>query len=130
MPVELRHDSASTLGKREFVRCVQRHAGRNEFPASATLGQRGRGLLRDGLLMMKRFVLLLAGAMPAMLAQDSSGNRMLSGTYRFREIAIVNFDANGNPVETVAASGAITFDGAGHYVANGSTLDSAASTRS
>ncbi len=80
--------------------------------------------------MMKRFVLLLAGAMPAMLAQDSSGNRMLSGTYRFREIAIVNFDANGNPVETVAASGAITFDGAGHYVANGSTLDSAASTRS
>jgi len=73
--------------------------------------------------MMSRcvFVLLLAGA--AAPAQDSSGNPMLKGKFQFREVAVLDVDSSGNPIETAAAFGTITFDGAGRYIVAGTFQD-------
>lgn len=57
--------------------------------------------------------------------QDTSGNGLLRGSFRFRHVAIVNLDVNFNPTEMKASYGTITFDGAGNYAITGNTLDSA-----
>jgi uncharacterized protein (TIGR03437 family) len=62
---------------------------------------------------------------------DSSGNSMLKGAYRFRQVAVVNIDQNGNPTETAAAYGVITFDGNGKYtVTNATSVDNMVSNGS
>lgn len=70
----------------------------------------------------RRFVRLAAAAAvlaallsSAALAQDSSGNSMLSGAYRFRYVATVATNTTGTVVETTAAEGVLTFDGNGNY---------------
>jgi uncharacterized protein (TIGR03437 family) len=59
---------------------------------------------------------------PLTYAQDTSGNSLLKGGYRFRYVAPVNYGANGAISEVVAAEGEIDFDGEGNYtIAQGST---------
>ena len=60
--------------------------------------------------------------------QDSSGNRLLNGSFHFRHVAIVSVDANFNPTEIKASYGTVTFDGGGHYSIAGTTLDSSAAS--
>ena len=61
---------------------------------------------------------------PLALAQDTSGNSLLKGSYRFRYVAPAifgNYSASGAITEVLAAEGVITFDGAGNYaIAQGS----------
>src|SRR5580692_215791 len=52
---------------------------------------------------------------PVMFAQDTTGDNMLKGGYRFRYVAPVNYNTNGSIKEVVAAEGEIDFDGAGTY---------------
>lgn len=56
--------------------------------------------------------------------QDTSGNGMLKGSFRFRHVAILNVDQNLNPTDITASYGTITFDGAGNYTIAGTSLDS------
>ncbi|HVW11040.1 MAG TPA: IPT/TIG domain-containing protein [Bryobacteraceae bacterium] len=67
--------------------------------------------------------LVLGLASAAAQTQDNSQNSLLSGTYRFRDVAVQNVDSNYNPTEITASSGTITFDGAGSYTIVGSELD-------
>lgn len=53
---------------------------------------------------------------------DTSGNGQLNGNYRFRHLAVTNWDDNGNPTEVTATFGEITFDGAGNYTVQGATV--------
>lgn len=68
---------------------------------------------------------ILPALAAALFAQtpDASGNAMLRGRFQFREVAILDYDANGNPAETAAASGSIVFDGAGRYTVSGTYQD-------
>jgi uncharacterized protein (TIGR03437 family) len=59
--------------------------------------------------------------------QDTSGNRMLKGSYRFRHVAVLNVDSNFNPIEIEATYGTITFDGAGNYAIAATTIDNTVS---
>ena len=59
--------------------------------------------------------------------QDSSGNGMLNGSYRFRHVAIQNVDQFNDPTEITASYGTIAFDGAGHYTITGMTVDNTVS---
>jgi uncharacterized protein (TIGR03437 family) len=60
---------------------------------------------------------------PLTFAQDTSGNSMLSGSYRFRYVAPINYNSAGAISEVVAADGVITFSGTGSYIiAQGSTF--------
>src|SRR5580698_6673708 len=54
---------------------------------------------------------------------DTSGNSMLKGNYRFRQVAVLNEDTNGNPTEVATAFGVMTFDGAGNYTITGTVVD-------
>ncbi len=54
---------------------------------------------------------------------DSTGDGLLKGAYRFRQVAVLNIDSNGNPTETEAAFGVITFSGTGTYTVTGSYVD-------
>ena len=54
---------------------------------------------------------------------DSSGNSLLKGAYRFRQVAVLNTDANGNPKEVCAGFGVITFSGTGTYTVTGGFVD-------
>jgi len=56
--------------------------------------------------------------------QDTSGNGMLKGSFRFRHIAVQAVDQNLDPADITASYGTITFDGAGHYTIAGTSLDS------
>jgi uncharacterized protein (TIGR03437 family) len=59
---------------------------------------------------------------PLTFGQDSSGNGMLNGSYRFRYVAPYNYGANGSVIEVIAAEGVIIFNGSGGYtIAQGST---------
>ena len=60
--------------------------------------------------------------------QDTSGNGLLKGSFRFRHVAIQNVDANYNPTEITATYGTITFDGAGNYTVTGTTVDNTVSS--
>ena len=64
-------------------------------------------------------MLLIALAAPTAFAQDTSGNGLLNGAYRFRYVATVNYSNIGNVTETTAAQGVITFDGNGNYTITG-----------
>ncbi|MBV9396859.1 MAG: hypothetical protein JO062_02700 [Bryobacterales bacterium] len=72
---------------------------------------------------------LVAGALHAQ-TKDTSGNGLLNGAFRFRQIAVVNFDQNNNPTEIAAAYGTITFNGGGSYTATGSYVDNMVSSGS
>ncbi len=48
---------------------------------------------------------------------------MLKGSYRFRQVAILNINSTGNPTEMAAAFGVLTFDGAGNYTIVGTYYD-------
>jgi uncharacterized protein (TIGR03437 family) len=56
--------------------------------------------------------------------QDTSGNGMLKGSFRFRHVAVLAVDQNLNPADITASYGTITFDGAGHYTIAGTSVDS------
>jgi uncharacterized protein (TIGR03437 family) len=55
--------------------------------------------------------------------QDTSGNGLLNGSFRFRHVAVLNVDENFDPSEIAATYGTITFDGAGNYTITGTTAD-------
>lgn len=76
-------------------------------------------------LPVKRVALLSVLAVAAATAQtqDTSGNGMLKGAYNFRHIAVQIVDANGNPTDITAVYGTITFDGAGNYTMNATSID-------
>jgi len=59
--------------------------------------------------------------------QDTSGNGMLNGSFRFRHVAVLNVDSNGDPAEIAASFGTIVFDGAGKYTITGTTVDNTVS---
>jgi uncharacterized protein (TIGR03437 family) len=60
---------------------------------------------------------ILAGlSLPAVFAQDSSGNALLNGAvFRYRYVAAVNFSSEGAVIETTASNGVITFNGNGTF---------------
>lgn len=69
-----------------------------------------------------KLAIIAALAAPLTFAQDSSGDSMLKGSYRFRYVAPLNYNSAGNIIEVIAAEGVITFDGKGNYaIAQGST---------
>jgi uncharacterized protein (TIGR03437 family) len=73
--------------------------------------------------LLYKLATIAALAAPLTLAQDSSGNAMLNGNYRFRYVAPLNYNNAGNIIEVTAAEGVITFNGAGSYtIAQGSTF--------
>jgi uncharacterized protein (TIGR03437 family) len=55
--------------------------------------------------------------------QDTSGNSLLSGSFRFRHVAVLDVDENFDPAEIAASYGTITFNGAGKYTITGTTMD-------
>src|SRR5215469_2360159 len=60
---------------------------------------------------------------------DTSGNRLLKGAFRYRQVAILNYDQNGFVTEVQATSGTITFDGNGNYtISGGSSVDNTVSS--
>ncbi|HLH42945.1 MAG TPA: hypothetical protein VKV74_08160 [Bryobacteraceae bacterium] len=61
---------------------------------------------------------------------DHSGNGLLNGSFRFRQLAVVNIDQNGNPTEMAGAYGVITFDGNGNYSVTGTYVDNTVSNGS
>jgi len=80
-------------------------------------------------LLFRVMILAVVGlATAAGQTQDTSGDGLLKGSFRFRHVAIVNVDVNFNPTEIKASYGTITFDGAGNYAISGDTLDSAVSS--
>jgi len=61
---------------------------------------------------------------------DNSGNGLLSGAFRFRQLAVMNIDQNGNPTQVRAVYGVITFDGKGNYSITGTYVDNTVSSGS
>src|SRR5271154_6144612 len=59
--------------------------------------------------------------------QDSSGDGLLNGSFRFRHLAVQLVDANFNPTDITAVYGTITFDGAGNYTIAGTSVDNGVS---
>src|SRR5579863_3208839 len=82
-------------------------------------------MLRSRLISATRIALLSALGMAAASAQtqDTSGNAMLKGAYNFRHLAVQIVDANNNPTDITAVYGTITFDGAGKYAMNATSVD-------
>ncbi len=78
--------------------------------------------------MLLRIAVIATLALSALSAQDSSGNNLLKGPYRFRHLAITSFDQNGGVMEAKAATGTITFDGAGKYTVTGTVIDNTISS--
>ena len=83
--------------------------------------------LQDKPLFRVTILAVFGLAAAAGQTQDTSGDGLLKGSYRFRHVAIVNVDVNFNPTEIKASYGSITFDGAGNYAITGNTLDSTVS---
>src|SRR5579862_2665004 len=74
-------------------------------------------------------VLCLAAAELALgQVQDTSGNGLLHGTFRFRHLTVKNIDPDFNPTEMAASYGSITFDGAGNYTLTGTIVDNMVSS--
>lgn len=73
-------------------------------------------------------VALFALAVAYGQVQDTTGNGLLKGSFRFRHVAIQNVDANFNPTEITASNGTITFDGAGNYAVTGTSVDNTVSS--
>ncbi len=55
--------------------------------------------------------------------QDSTGDGLLNGSFRFRHLAVQIVDQNFNPTDITAVYGTITFDGAGNYTLAGTSID-------
>jgi uncharacterized protein (TIGR03437 family) len=55
---------------------------------------------------------------------DNSANATLHGNYFVREVLVTNVSANGTVGQAISVIGTATFDGAGNYVFNGTTMDS------
>ena len=75
-------------------------------------------------------VIALASLVPGLggaQTQDSSGNGLLKGSFRFRHVAVQNVDFDYNPTQITAVFGAITFDGAGKYTLTGTSVDNTVS---
>ena len=78
---------------------------------------------------------LLKGAVLAALSlgaafaqtQDISGNSMLKGTYAFRHLAVQLVNSTNDPTDMTAVYGTITFDGAGNYTLNATSIDNGVS---
>jgi uncharacterized protein (TIGR03437 family) len=72
---------------------------------------------------------LLAFALGTLHAQtvDNSGNGLLKGAFRFRQVAVLNYDQNANPTQMRSAYGVITFDGNGNYSVTGTYVDNTVS---
>jgi uncharacterized protein (TIGR03437 family) len=70
-----------------------------------------------------------AASAPTALAQtqDTSGNGLLNGSFRFRHVAVQNVDENFDPTQITASYGTITFNGSGQYTITGSTIDNTVS---
>jgi uncharacterized protein (TIGR03437 family) len=80
--------------------------------------------MRTQVMPVMRVALLSALAMAAFAqTQDTSGNGMLKGAFHFRHIAVQIVDANGDPTDITAVYGTITFDGAGNYTMNATSVD-------
>lgn len=79
-------------------------------------------LMITGLLAVMFSLALASGQV-----QDTSGNGLLHGSFRFRHVAAQNFDPDNNPTEITASYGTITFDGAGNYTLTGTTVDNTVS---
>ncbi len=60
--------------------------------------------------------------------QDTSGNALLKGNFRFRHVAVQTVDTKGNPTQITASFGTITFDGAGKYTLTGTSVDNTVSS--
>lgn len=73
---------------------------------------------------------MLGSAVAYGQVQDTSGNGLLKGSFRFRHVAIQNVDPDNNPTEITATYGSITFDGAGNYTLSGTTVDNTVSSGS
>lgn len=75
------------------------------------------------------FLFLAVVSIGAIYAQtpDTSGNSLLTGSFRFRHVAIQDVDESFNPTEITASYGTITFDGAGNYTIAGTTVDNTVS---
>ncbi len=63
------------------------------------------------------------GLVAAGQTQDTSGNGLLKGTFRFRHVAVLDVDDFFDPAEIAATFGTITFDGAGNYTVAATTVD-------
>jgi uncharacterized protein (TIGR03437 family) len=90
------------------------------FPSRDRQGAIGRlfpHLVR--VTVLAAFGLALASAQ----TQDSSGDRLLNGSFRFRHVAVQFVDENNDPTDITAVYGTITFDGAGHYALAGTSID-------
>jgi uncharacterized protein (TIGR03437 family) len=72
---------------------------------------------------------LIAGGLHAQTV-DNSGNGLLNGAFRFRQLAVVDFDQNANPTEVTAVYGVITFKGNGNYSLTGAYVDNTVSNGS
>jgi len=71
---------------------------------------------------------VLGGALASAQNLDSSGNGLLKGAFRFRQVAILNYDQNGFVTQVRAAFGTISFDGAGNYSVAGNYIDNTKSS--
>jgi len=60
--------------------------------------------------------------------QDTSGNGLLKGSFRFRHVAVQNVDEFSSPSQITASYGTITFDGAGNYTITGTIVDNTVSS--
>jgi uncharacterized protein (TIGR03437 family) len=80
--------------------------------------------MQTQVMPVMRAALLSALAMAASAqTQDTSGNGMLKGAFHFRHIAVQIVDAGGDPTDITAVHGTITFDGAGNYTMNATSVD-------
>jgi uncharacterized protein (TIGR03437 family) len=84
---------------------------------------------QTGMKPIHKLVAIAGLGLASLQAQtyDTSGNGQLSGNYRFRQLAVTNWDDNGNPTEITAVYGVITFDGKGDYTLTGTYVDNTVS---
>ena len=62
------------------------------------------------------------------VALDSTGNGLLKGAFRFRQVAVRATDSNtGSPTQVTAAYGVINFDGGGNFTVTGTFIDNTVS---
>ena len=78
--------------------------------------------------MIKRSFLLVLLSLAPLCAQtvqwDSTGNGLLNGQFRFREVTWTTDDQGSNTLtEAVASWGTITFDGSGNYTIGGQVFE-------
>jgi len=85
-------------------------------------------LYRSILLLSSALLMAFAPGLSQAQSFDTSGTANLTGEYLFRYVTYFN-DQNGNLTESCGFSGAMTFDGAGHYtLSNTQLFDSAGSS--